>query len=108
MKREFGLIFLLHLIIILLCLSSPFWLNWKIVLLGGLLLELQYAILGGCILSRFELGKDVPFWYYYLSKMFPGVRFNLRQGEMVGHFMSIIVVLIAWLVQEFGGIVPLI
>lgn len=66
---------LLHLMLLLLSFSSPFWIDWKIVLIGFILYELQKILLKGCVLSFAEFGsKDgrpvQHFTPYYLKKIF--------------------------------------
>ena len=72
-KKDFGIIFWLHLLLILGAYFSPFWFDWKIVWAGFILLEIYYYFRGGCDLTFLELGKekDITFVWYYLSKIFP-------------------------------------
>jgi hypothetical protein len=73
MKKDFGIIFWIHLLLIIAVWTSPFWVDWRIMLVVIVLLNLQFLILGGCYLTFLETGKDrdMTFYYYYLSKFFP-------------------------------------
>ena len=73
MNKPFSLVFWLHILVMLLCATVPFWLDWKLVIVGFVLLHIQWFILGGCFLTFLETGKDpeMSFEYYYLSKLWP-------------------------------------
>lgn len=72
-KNDFGPLFYLHLALILFTYLSPFLFNFYIILGGVVLLQLQYMVFGGCVLTHAELGnaKYQTFYYHYLSKYFP-------------------------------------
>jgi hypothetical protein len=64
-----------HLMLLLASLSSPFWADWKIVVIGFLLYELQKILFKGCLLSFAEFGSSDKkprehFTPYYLKKYF--------------------------------------
>ena len=71
-----------HLIIFLFSISSPLWIDWKIVVVGFILYELQMIIFNGCVLSFWEFGSDGKqpnkrFITHYLAKIIP----NLNQAR---------------------------
>jgi hypothetical protein len=101
MKKSFGAIFWVHLALIVVALSSPFWLSWKFIFLGIVLLQLQWVILDGCYLTQLEAGKDedVTFWYLYLVKVFP--KLNKRRVKVtVRYFIPILLLVVAFLLQK--------
>ena len=63
------IIIVVHVVIILLAYSAPFWLDWKLVLIGVALNYLQIFIFKGCVLSlaQFE-DKKQTFHEWYLRK----------------------------------------
>ena len=67
MKKEsdFGLIFWIHLIIILIAYLSPFLFKWQIVIIGAILLYAQEILIDGCILTHARFGKDKDMTFYY-------------------------------------------
>jgi hypothetical protein len=72
MKTDFGMIFWIHLILIIALWTSPFWLDWKLIIFGGILYSVQLMIFGDCILTRKQFGtkkRGITFYYYYLKKM---------------------------------------
>jgi hypothetical protein len=75
MKKDFGPIFWLHLVLILAAFSSPFWLDWRIILAAVILLHVQWQVLGGCYLTQLEVGKEseATFYSHYLAKVFTHV-----------------------------------
>ncbi len=72
-KRDFGLIFWFHTFLQLLEWFSFLLIDWQILLFLLVLLQIQYSLLGGCVLAHIELGKgkDYTFTWYYLVKIFP-------------------------------------
>ena len=89
-KKDFGLIFWIHLFLIIFSYSSFIWLDWKLVVLGGLLLKIYYMIRGGCDISFMEFGnKDTTFIWYYLQKIFPKLN-----KEKTQHFLTFLIPII--------------
>jgi|SRR3989344_6396002 len=72
-RKEFGLFFWTHLALIAVSYSSPFWLDWKIVLAGVVLLQAYYWLRGGCDITYWEFGRDTDktFVGHYLAKISP-------------------------------------
>jgi len=64
MKKDveyFGFIFWLHFILVLSSYLLPFLFNWKIIIVGVILLFIQYLLVGGCALNKVQFvnAKDV-------------------------------------------------
>jgi len=72
---EFGPVFWVHLLILIPAYLSPFWLDWRVILFAIILLQIDYAVSGGCFLTHLEMGKDknLTFVWHYLRKVFPGL-----------------------------------
>ena len=51
MKHDLGLLFWIHLIIVLLAWASPFYLSWKIILALVIVFYLQLFVIRDCILN---------------------------------------------------------
>ena len=75
-KNDFGLLFWVHLLVILIYISTPFWLGWQWVLLIVTLFYLQNALFKNCVLTKAQLDErgDVDesersFYSYYFKKM---------------------------------------
>lgn len=69
---DLGLVFWVHLILIVLLWTSPFWLSWKLILAGIFVYYLQLIIFKDCILTKaqFETKKrSTTFYWYYLTKL---------------------------------------
>jgi len=100
-RKEFGLIFWLHLIIILAIYSSPFWLSWKIVILFVLLYYFQLWFLGNCLLTKWEFDevkRDTTFYSHYLSKL--GLNFDKRKLKLfLDYFMPWAILAVALIYQ---------
>ena len=101
MNKKFNLIFWVHLLLILFALSSPFWFGWKFILIGMILLNVQYLSFGGCYLTFLETGKDKhqTFYYHHLSKIFPTLN-KKKTWIFVRFFLPVIIFLAAYLLQE--------
>lgn len=98
--RPFGVIFWLHLIFIVAAITSPLWLDWKMVLVGFVLLNIQWLVIGGCFLSFLETGwgKDNSFWHHYLSRIWP--RLDKRMVKTITQFvLPPAVIIVAYLIQ---------
>src|SRR4030042_2475478 len=70
-EKEFGLLFWIHLILIILVYLSPFLFNLYIIIFFILLYYLQILIFKGCILTEKQFGKReyMTFYYPYLIKL---------------------------------------
>lgn len=109
MKKEFGLIFWIHLILIILSYSSFLYLDWKLIVLGIVLLQIYYIFRGGCDLTFREFGndKDTTFVWYYLRKLFP----NLNQHKtkiFVRYVFPILLIVISFYTQKILNYSPII
>jgi len=91
---------ILHLLIILAIISSPFWLNWKLIIIGYGLLQLQDIIFKACLLSisQFENSNE-GFIYHYLHKM--GFKLSMRQINFIlNYILAPIIILTALIYQK--------
>jgi|SRR3989344_651997 len=71
-ENDFGLIFWLHLAVILLIFASPLLVSWKVILSLIAVYYLQLLIFGGCILTKKQFkgaDPDTTFYHYYLTKL---------------------------------------
>lgn len=70
MEKEFGLWFWIHILLLIPAYLSPIFFDWKLIVIGVAILQIQYWIVGGCILTHLEMGKDKneTFIWYYLKK----------------------------------------
>jgi hypothetical protein len=109
MKKDFSIIFWLHLLFILIAWTSPLWFDWKLIVIGVIILALQYLIIGGCYLTFLEAGKDLDetFYHYHLSKTFP--KLNKKKVKIfVRYILPILIIVIAYIIQNYLGYKPLI
>ena len=107
-KNDFGQIFWLHTILELLEWFSFLLIDWQILLVLLILLQIQYSTLGGCILAQAEFGKDKnhTFTWYYLVKIFPSL--NPKKTTLVlRYIIPILVLALAIYLQAFIGYVPI-
>jgi hypothetical protein len=108
-KSDFGFIFWVHLILILIAYLSPFFFRWQLISLGVLLLFIQQIIFQGCLLTHAQFGKDpyMTFYYKYLTLL--GFNVNKRKLKfLMAWIMPILVLLFALLWQIILNIKPLI
>lgn len=69
-------------------------------LLGAVLLALQYILLGGCVLSKLQWGKsNRGFWFHYISKIFPAISPKIVTS-MTDIVIPIILVVVAYFHQS--------
>lgn len=99
---DFGLIFWIHLAVIVLFFSSPFWISWKIILVGILAFYFQLLVFRGCILTKAEFGETThnSFFWYYLNKM--GFKVSEKSVVVfVDFFIPAILLAVALFLQMF-------
>lgn len=86
-KKLFGGIFWLHLILEVISFFSPILFSWYYILLAILLLSVQYFLIGGCILNKWQFGeiKNRTFIYPYLKL----IGFNVSPRKTI-FFMRVI------------------
>ena len=80
-KKDFGIIFWVHLLIILAIYSSPFWVDWKIIAVGIGVYYLQLILFKNCILTTLQFNekeRDTTFYSYYLTKL----GFNINKTKL--------------------------
>ena len=67
--RDFPPVFWVHAFLFAVSLTLPFWLNWKLIVIGIILFELQFVLIKDCFLTEIQFGKGSPgFWYFYITK----------------------------------------
>ena len=104
MKKDFGLIFWIHLVLIILVWLSPFLLSWYIILFFILLYHFQLFVFGDCILTKRQFKnrkRSETFYSYYLSKM--GMRINKKRLVFfLDYVLPIILFFVSYVIQKFG------
>lgn len=91
---------LFHLVLIVAAYSSPWWVDWRIITVGAILLWAQFLLFGGCLLNKHQYG-DIKQTVYerYLVRM--GFRPNRQIVLVLVRFvLPLSVVVIAYLVQH--------
>ncbi|MBU1202786.1 hypothetical protein KKH39_01955 [Patescibacteria group bacterium] len=83
-KNDFGLVFWAHLIVILVFISSPFWLGWQWILLLVILFVIQDKTAKNCVLTKAQfkdrediVSEELSFYVYYFKKM--GLKINAKK-----------------------------
>ncbi len=103
---------IIHLLIFLIAISSPFWIDWRVVLIGFVLYVLQMILLKGCVLSFWEFGRvgkkpKKRFITHYLSKIFPNLNIE-KVGFYLDYVLAPLVPLLAFFWQAVLKHLPLI
>ena len=108
MKKEFGLFFWIHLTLLILAYLSPLFVDWKIIVSGVVLLQIQYWLINGCYLTHLEMGKDrnQVFVWYYLQKLYPTLNPKTTKFT-VRVIVPILLVIFALILQTKLGFTPL-
>ena len=106
-KKDFGPIFWIHTTLELLEWFSFLLIDWQIILALLILLQIQYSVLGGCVLAHAELGKDkdYTFTWYYLVKIFPNLD-PKRTTFVLRYIIPVSVLILAIYLQFFVGYIP--
>ncbi|MEI6849618.1 MAG: hypothetical protein WCK29_01135 [archaeon] len=105
--KDFGPIFYLHTTLELIEWFLFLLVDWQILLSLLILLEIQYAVFGGCVLARAEFGKgkNYTFTWYYLVKIFPNLD-PKKTTWVLRYIIPILVLVLAVYIQVFTGYVP--
>ncbi len=92
----------LHVAIILLALSTPLWLDWRLIILLALLNLAQVAIFDGCVLSQYQFkSKSQGFYKYYIDKYFPKNKIQEKHLDILLDYVApLILVGIAYYLQH--------
>lgn len=107
--KYFGLVFWVHLILILFAYLSPFLFSWKLILIGSIILFIQYSLIGGCFLNKiqFDKTKDVVFLFPYLKMI--GINVDRYKFKIfIRYYLPFILFLIAIIWQILLNHNPLI
>jgi len=91
-QKDYGFIFWIHLVLNLIAIFSWLFFSWWIIVIGEIMLQLQYFIFNGCILSRAEFGRDEACVPYYLMK-WRIVRNKKRARFFVRNILPLIVII---------------
>jgi len=108
-KKDFGSVFWIHLSVISLWYISPFFFSWYLLLIGTAFSYLQGIIIGGCVLSHKQFGKeaDETFFRYYLNKL--GLNISKRKAKIIFFWLEPVVIpVIAYVIQIILHFKPII
>jgi len=107
-RDDFGLIFWIHLILIILAYLSPFLFNFKIMVFLVFLYYLQIIIFNGCKLTEIQFGKQSysTFYYPYLIKL--GFKINKKFIYYLMRWIMPLIVLLISLILNLLNYNPLI
>ncbi|HAR55052.1 TPA: hypothetical protein DCR79_02075 [Patescibacteria group bacterium] len=100
--------FWLHLILLVFAYLSPVLVDWRLIILGVALLQIQYWVANGCVLTKLEMGQDKTqaFLWYYLKEFFPNL--NPRRTKFVIRVVvPIILVVIGYVLQVIYNYHPM-
>jgi len=101
--------FWFHLILLLLAYASPWLFNWQLIVIGVVLLQIQYWVIDGCYLTKLEMGKDKnqTFVWYYLKQIFPKLS-AVKTKFVIRFVIPVILVGLGYYLQEIMNLIPLI
>ncbi len=106
--KYFGFIFWIHLLLILFAYLSPFLFDWRVIVLGSVVLIIQYYLFDGCLLNKAQFNDTSEvFLYPYLTML--GLKINRYFFRIfIRYVLPIILVVFAIIWQVILGIDPLI
>ncbi len=109
MKKEFGIFFWIHILVLIPAYLSPIFFDWKIIIIGVIALQIQYWVIGGCIITHLEMGKgeNKVFIWYYLRKIIPNLD-PKKTKFVIRVIVPISLVIIALILQVQFDFKPLI
>lgn len=106
-RNDYGIVFWIHLFIDILFIFSWLLFSWWLIIIGAVLVQLQFIILRGCFLSKIEFGKNEACIPYYLHK-WKLIKNKRLVRIFVGRFLPAIIMAAAIVWQVVLKIKPLI
>ena|SRR3989344_3983625 len=106
--KDFGFLFWLHLLLLIIAYFSPLLFRWQIIAIGVLLLYVQQILIDGCFLTHFQFGRDryMTFYYHYLTLL--GFEVNKKNLKfLMAYIMPLVILIIAMVLQLIFNINPL-
>jgi hypothetical protein len=104
--KPYGLIFWIHMFVNMTFIFSWVLFSWWIIIIGEILLQLQYKFLRGCILSKAEFKEDISCITYYLHRW--GFTSDQNKGKnFVRVWLPMIVIIISIVWQTVFDFKPL-
>ena len=93
---------IIHVIILLFSYSSPFWLDWQLIIVCCVLFYAEQIIFGGCVLDASQYGGSEDKFYENLLTHFH-IQFDRKSLQFFVRWIIPIIVFVAgYLVQHFG------
>ena len=105
-SKDFSLIFWIHTILEIFECFAFLLIDWQIILIILILLQIQYSVLSGCVLANIEFGEyNYTFNWYYLVKVFPNLdpKFTTL---IFRYIIPFLVLALAVYLQVFVGYTP--
>jgi hypothetical protein len=107
--KDFGIVFWVHLVLIIIAYCSPFLFSWELISFGIIILWVEYIVFTGCPLTHAQIGKkdkEITFYTIYLEKM--GFKFNREKiKNFFRNIVPLIILAIAIIWQVLFGNQPL-
>ena len=93
---------LLHVIIILGIYTTPFWLDWRLIIVYMILNLLQIKIFGGCLISQAQFkDKNEGFYKHYIDKFFPKNKIREKYlNILLDYIIPIILIVVGYIIQN--------
>ena len=100
--KKINKIALLHVIIIIAIYTMPIWLNWRLIIIYGILNLIQIKIFGGCVVSHWQFkDKHTGFYKHYIDKCFPKNKITNKEINIaIDYVLPIILTIIGFLIQK--------
>ena len=99
LKSDFGIIFWLHLFIILFWYASPLLISWQYMLIIVCFSYFQGILINGCVLTKMQYGKEgSTFWAETLEKV--GVKVNKKVFKIIFFWLEPIIVFVIGLIVQ--------
>ncbi len=97
LHSDFGLVFWIHSLLILGALASPFYLDYRVILILLGFYILQFVLFKQCVLSIFQFGKVDGFYHHYAARL--GLKWKRRTVSVVSNLVLpgyVLVMMLIW------------
>lgn len=96
--KHYGPLFWLHVLVILLLLSSWLFLPWWFIIIGVIMWHIQLWLLGGCFLSKWEFGQNTDCIPHYLHMW--GLKIDKRVLRYAIRYLVPVLIILASLLWQ--------
>lgn len=92
---------LVHVLLILFLVVSPWFIPWQYILVIFMLYRLQLIVFNGCVLTQLQFGlHNDGFYYHYIKKFYPKIQ-HTTIDIVVDTILPLLIITFAYILQIY-------